>query len=175
MSGDATMQDVTEQAAPETSTCRSSPLPELLVSSGSHCAAPQLATQQAPAAVAAAPAAAAAAPDDKAFTQLDAATASKLQNAFGSREKALTWLAGDGYAKSKAALLPLGITDCWQVALLQAQQLRGLPGLLPVAGIKMSLILNNLISDAQRVELVYEQHRSWLQDHLGWIEQVPPV
>ena len=98
----------------------------------------------------------------------DAATVSKLQRAnFQSKEAALTWLTGDGYAKARTALLPLGLTDSWEIALLQPHQLTTLPGLVPVLRNKMCLILDKLICDAERVQMVFERHHSWLEEHLG--------
>ena len=76
-------------------------------------------------------------------------------------------LTGDGYAKARTALLPLGLTDSWEIALLQPHQLTTLPGLVPVLRNKMCLILDKLISDAERVQMVFERHHSWLEEHLG--------
>ena len=99
---------------------------------------------------------------------LDASTVSRLHKAgFQSREQAMTWLTGDGYAKSQAALLSLGVTDSSTVALLQPGQLEGRPGLKPVARNKMRLILEKLVTDSDRLQMVFEQHQSWLEEYLG--------
>ena len=100
--------------------------------------------------------------------ELAAGPLSELQmGGFQSRKDALTWLNGEGYAKSKGALLPLGVTDSSTVALLQPHHIKSLPGLKQVVRSKMVRILANVISDVDRLQMVFRQHQSWLEEHLG--------
>ena len=79
----------------------------------------------------------------------------------------MTWLAGEGFAKSKEALLALGVTDSSTVALLQPWQVKGLPSLKLAVRSKMVLILDKVVSDSDRLQMVFQQHHSWLEEHLG--------
>lgn len=160
---DAVMQDASQQTSPQFTSAQSHhPMPS---ASGNLDPQAQGNTSTAPTST---NTGAVAMDGVQATGQLDAATVSKLQRAnFQSKEAALTWLTGDGYAKARTALLPLGLTDSWEIALLQPHQLTTLPGLVPVLRNKMCLILDKLISDAERVQMVFERHHSWLEEHLG--------
>lgn len=157
-SGDAMMQDAAEQPAPLTIPHNSlAQLPSTTVSTNN--------VSQSRLTVTAAPGVDAAIVTSELSATLDPSTVSKLDKAgFSTREQAMTWLTGDGYAKSHAALLPLGVTDSSTVALLQPDQLKALK---PVIRRKMCLILENLISDSDRLQMVFEQHQSWLEENLG--------
>lgn len=86
---------------------------------------------------------------------------------FHTKKEAMIWLTGEGYAKSQEALQALGVTDSSTVALLQPHQLKGLPGLKLVVRNKMILILDRVISDSDRLQMVFQQHQGWLEEHLG--------
>ena len=79
----------------------------------------------------------------------------------------MTWLTGEGYAKSQEALRALGVKDSSTVALLQPRQLKGLSGLKLVVRNKMILILDIVISESDRLQMVFQQHQGWLEEHLG--------
>ncbi len=97
----------------------------------------------------------------------DTAAASALQTAgFQSKAEALAWLGADGYAKAKTALSTLGVTHSSEVALLQAHQLVGLHGVKHITRKKLFLILDQVVSDADRVQIVLARYRSWLRENL---------
>ena len=100
-------------------------------------------------------------------TAMNAATVAALKKAgFESRDQALAWLAKDGYDRARSALEPLGITCGLEVALLQAHQIASLTDIKPVTRKKIVLILEELVSDGDRVQMVFEQHGAWLQESL---------
>ena len=159
------MQDATQQTSPQVTVPSVLVQPAVPAASGNTESQAQEDTSTAPASTSSG---AVTMDGIQPIAQLKAATMSRLQRAnFQSREAALTWLTGDSYAKARTALLPLGVTDSWQTALLQPHQLSTLRGLLPILRNKMYLILDKLISDAERVQLVFERHRGWLEEHLG--------
>lgn len=161
---DAEMQDAAEQPAPHTAA--HDPLAQLPCSTVSRNTGSQTKST-----VTAAPGIEAAVVTNQLATALQPDTDARLHKAgFHSKEQAMAWLTGDGYAKSQTALLPLGVTDSSSVALLQPHQLECLPGLKPVARKKMRIILEALFTDADRLQMVFEQHRSWLEEHLGMEE-----
>ena len=101
-------------------------------------------------------------------TALPTVTASALQRAgFESKAEAIAWLAAEGYAKAKTALSSLGVSHGSDVALLNVHQVAGLAGIKPITRNKMCLILDRLVSDADRLQMVFEQHQAWLEENLG--------
>ena len=101
-------------------------------------------------------------------TALPTFTASALQRAgFESKAEAIAWLAAEGYAKAKTALSSLGVSHGSDVALLNVHQVAGLAGIKPITRNKMCLILDRLVSDADRLQMVFEQHQAWLEENLG--------
>lgn len=160
-SGDAVMQDAADQSAPETAAHPLPAQPQFAVASSDD-------NRQARLTPAAAPSAGAAVRPAEPSAELDASTQSRLQKAgFQSKQEAMEWLTMKGYAESQKALLTLGITDSSTVPLLQPCHLKGLPGLKPVVRSKMILVLDLVISNSDRLQMVFQQHQSWLQEHLG--------
>lgn len=160
-SGDAVMQDAVEQALPQTAV--HTPLAQPPVT-----AEPSSGGSQTRPTTTATPCVSAAVAVTEPSAKLDATTVSRLHKAgFQSREDAMSWLTGEGYTKSQAALQALGVTDSSTVALLQPHELNCLSGLKPVVRSKMILILEKLISDTDRLQMVFQQHQSWLEEHLG--------
>ena len=156
-SDDVEMQDAVEQPTPETAAHNPPAEPLATAASGNSGRLTQGITVKPSVDV---PVVAAEPPG-----KIDAATLSKL--GFQSKEDAMSWLTGEGYAKGKQALLALGVTDSSTVALLQPCQLKGLSGLKLAVRSKMALILDKVISDLDRLQMVFRQHQSWLEEHLG--------
>lgn len=158
--GDTAMQEATEQPEPELAAHRGIAQPEKAKPSSNICG-------QAPESDGVAPSAVDPSKDSQASAQLHAVTMCRLQKVgFNSKEAAMIWLSGDGYTRAKAALLPLGVTESSDIALLHAQQLLGIRGLKAVIRSKIRLILEP-ITDAERLQMVFQQHHSWLEEHLG--------
>ena len=156
-SGNAVMQEAAEQPAPQAAAHNPSAQRQFNVASSSS-------GRQAGLTPAAAPSVDTAMGSAEPSAKLDATTLAWLQKAgFQSREEAMTWLTGEGYAKSQEALQALGVTDSSTVALLRPRQLKGLPGLKLVVRNKMILIPDGVISDSDRLQLVFQQHQGWLR------------
>lgn len=157
-SDDVEMQDAVEQPTPETAAHNPPAEPLATAASGNSGRPTQLAITVKPSVDV--PVVAAEPPG-----KIDAATLSKL--GFQSKEDAMTWLTGEGYAKSKQAFLALGVTDSSTVALLQPWQVKGLHGLKLAVRSKMVVILDKVVSDSDRLQMVFQQHHSWLEEDLG--------
>ena len=160
-SGDAVMQDAAELSAPQIAA-------HTLPAKSPFTVASSNTSRQAKLTPAAAPSVDAAMGPAEPSAKLDVTTLSRLQKAgFQSREEAMTWLTAEGYAKNQEAFQALGVKDSSTVALLQPCQLKGLSGLKRVVHSKMILILDKMISDSDRLQMVFQQHRGWLEEHLG--------
>ena len=160
-SGDAVMQDAAEQSAPQAAAHTPPAQPPFTVASSNN-------SRQARLTPTAAPSVNAAMGPSEPSAKLDTTTLSRLQKAgFQSKKEAMTWLTGEGYAKSQEALRALGVKDSSTVALLQPRQLKGLSGLKLVVRNKMILILDIVISESDRLQMVFQQHQGWLEEHLG--------
>lgn len=97
----------------------------------------------------------------------DGATTYALQKAgFQTKAEAVAWVAADGHQKAKTALALLGVSQPWEVALLQSDQVKGLAGIKPITRKKLSLILDQVVSDDDRVQIVFEKYQAWLKEHL---------
>ena len=98
----------------------------------------------------------------------DDATACALQKAgFDTKDDAVAWLGADCYLKAKTALSLLGVRHSSEVALLQAEQVKGVKGIKPIPRKKLFLILDKVISDGDRIQWVFERYQPWLEDNLG--------
>lgn len=98
----------------------------------------------------------------------DQATACALQKAgFDTKEDAVAWLGADCYLKVKTALSLLGVRCSSEVALLQAEQVKGVVGIKPIPRRKLFLILDKVISDGDRLLWVFERYQPWLEENLG--------
>ena len=98
----------------------------------------------------------------------DQATACALQKAgFDTKDDAVAWLGADCYLKAKTALSLLGVKCSSEVALLQSEQVKGVVGIKPIPRNKLSLILDKVISDGDRIQWVFERYQPWLEENLG--------
>jgi len=98
----------------------------------------------------------------------DHATACALQKAgFHTKDDAVAWLGADCYLKAKTALSLLGVRHSSEVALLQAEQVKGVVGIKPIPRKKLFLILDKVVSDGDRVQWVFERYQPWLEENLG--------
>ena len=98
----------------------------------------------------------------------DQATICALQKAgFDTKEDAVAWLGADCYWKAKTALSLLGVRCSSEVALLQAEQVKGVVGIKPIPRKKLFLILDKVISDGDRIQWVFEMYQPWLEENLG--------
>lgn len=95
-----------------------------------------------------------------------AATCALQMAGFQTKADALAWLASDGYEKAKTALALLGVSQPWEVALLQSDQVKGLAGIKPITRKKLSIILDKVVSTDDRVQIVFEKYQAWLKEHL---------
>ena len=160
-SGDAVMRDAAEQSAPRTAAHTPPAQPPFMEASSNN-------SRQARVSPAAEASVDAAMRPAEPSAKLEATTRSRLQKAgFQTKQQAMHWLTSEGFANSQKALQALGVTDSSTVALLQPRQLEGLQGLKPVVQRKMILILRDVISQSDRLQMVFEQHQSWLKEHLG--------
>ncbi|KAL0055748.1 hypothetical protein WJX82_004037 [Trebouxia sp. C0006] len=86
---------------------------------------------------------------------------------FDTKEDAVAWLGADCYLKTKTALCLLGVRCSSEVALLQAEQVKGVVGIKPIPRKKLFLILDKVVSDSDRIQWVFKQYQPWLEENLG--------
>ena len=104
-------------------------------------------------------------------TALDAASQIALQRInFESKAQAMAWLGGACYNRVRPALSELGVTSSSEVMLLQAAQLEGCAAIKTITRNKMCILLDKLVSESDRLQLVFETHRAWLEENLEMVK-----